>query len=222
MHCEDFESRLNDLLDRRAGLASEPELAAHAAGCPACEALLRDYDGLLAAVATLRPPLPDRDLVAGVMADWRSSDVRRSRRYVVTALAMAATLLIAALPALRWWNADRENAQPAPADVAISDSVATDSPQPVDQPAPLVDQARETYGPLMAETSESLSTALAALPIGEPTDSPSAQGEVSADEDRSITSDLAPVTQSATRSLVALLRVFPGSADSAAERELHQ
>lgn len=216
MHCEDFESRLNDLLDRRVSLASEPELAAHAAGCPSCEALLRDYDGLLAAVATLRPPLPARDLVGGVVADWRATAVRRSRRHLVTALAMAATLLIAALPALRWWNNQDRHAQPAP-----TATVAT-APQPEDQPPPLVDQARKTYGPLMAETSESLSTALAALPIVEPAAGRPAPGEWGGEADRSITSELAPVAKSATRSLVALLRVFPGSADSATERELHQ
>src|SRR5262249_7066268 len=153
------------------------------------------------------PALPARDLVAAVMIDWRSTAVRGTRRRMVTALAMAATLLVAVLPAMRWWNNSRENAQPAPAD-----SVATSSPRPADQSPPLVDQARETYGPLMAQTSESLSTALAALPIVEPTDSPSSAGESNTEEDRTIASDLAPVAQSATRSLVALLRVFPGSA----------
>ncbi|HEX7378780.1 MAG TPA: hypothetical protein VF278_16785 [Pirellulales bacterium] len=58
MRCEDFEVRLNDVLDERRTLASDAELAEHARRCGACGELARGYEELLAGLSHELPPAP--------------------------------------------------------------------------------------------------------------------------------------------------------------------
>jgi hypothetical protein len=153
-------------------------------------------------------------------------------------LAMAASLLVALIPAGIWFaQTPRANtAQPeliasdmhkatasAPetaiashdgADAAASDIATSDA-----QPA-LVDQARETYEPLLAATSEQWASVWG-------TDSASAQDGAAqhVDDEAEPGFELAgirPVAESASRSVAALLRVLPGSARALGEQGIPQ
>ena len=50
MHCEQFERRLNQLLDQRRNPAQDATLDRHACQCPRCQRLLEDQQIILAAV----------------------------------------------------------------------------------------------------------------------------------------------------------------------------
>lgn len=66
MRCDDFENRLNEVLDDRRPWSSDGELGAHARSCPACRELATSYDGAL------------RALVATALADAQLVDVCRA------------------------------------------------------------------------------------------------------------------------------------------------
>lgn len=63
MQCDEFENRLNEVLDDRRPWLSDGELAAHARSCSACRDLAASYDAALSA------------LVATALADARPGDV---------------------------------------------------------------------------------------------------------------------------------------------------
>ncbi len=181
-------------------------------------------------------PLPSvpAGLPLRVVADWRA--VPRTgalRRKALAALALAATLLVAAIPAFAWLmrspTLQKDNAAPA---VVIAGS-ATDrgTPaadghrEPVDETrVALVDQVRETYEPLVAATNESLAGVWNALPGANGSDhtaSPRADESATLDDavlDEDLAASIRPVATSATRSVAALLRVLPGSSRALDER----
>lgn len=68
MNCVQFESRLNLLLDQRRSPADDPALAAHALDCADCEQLLNDHAVLVACVAQIESPLPNRGFALRVVA----------------------------------------------------------------------------------------------------------------------------------------------------------
>ena len=122
MHCREFESRLNDILDDRGQPRADSQLAAHADGCDPCRQLL---DGQQALFAGLKHrPLPATSLgfagrvvaqAAPAVASARggmqpASNVPKSKR-MLWALATvlgtaAAVLLVVSLV----WQARRANA----------------------------------------------------------------------------------------------------------------
>jgi hypothetical protein len=56
MKCDDFESRLNDVLDERRAPAVDALLAEHAGHCVPCRGLLRDYEALAEGAGSLSAP----------------------------------------------------------------------------------------------------------------------------------------------------------------------
>jgi len=49
MHCQQFEQRINDLLDDRESPSSDPAVRAHARHCSHCSELLRAYRNMITA-----------------------------------------------------------------------------------------------------------------------------------------------------------------------------
>jgi hypothetical protein len=224
---------LDDLVDARRSPAGDPEITAHACACAACERLLRDYESMLTGIAALRPLEHPAHLAERVIAENAWTFRRRFSRRTVAALALAATVLLAALPAIEWL---RSSAQPpvqpaahmAAVAAATDGNVATTAHEPQEA---LVDQVRETYQPLVDATSESLTSMLAALPLGNtaplgmvtPQDSATARvADESSTASRApwqgeFASGMGPVAASASRSVVALLRVFPSGSHPVAD-----
>ncbi len=99
MHCDQFETRLNDLLDRRISPDDDATLCAHAQRCPACADSMAAYLSLTTAIQKLPPDSPDetfRFAVMNRMAEEQSVSIHRQRRqWLMASLVTAATVLIA-------------------------------------------------------------------------------------------------------------------------------
>lgn len=92
------DAQAQDLVDGLVTAADAEALAAHVAGCPACEALVDSYQALCAALDALPlPELPD-DFTRGVLArvDARERQRSRERRTAVAVVAGALAALAAA------------------------------------------------------------------------------------------------------------------------------
>lgn len=220
MRCEEFETRLNDLIDERAQPAADAILCEHASRCPACAKLLREYAMLLAGVTALPCPEVPPGLGLRVVADWRAAPRRAPLRR--RTMAMAAALLVAAIPTVAWLlRAPSDQAEVGAQLAAIEHRDAATAGE---AHLPLVDQARQTYQPLINATNESLAGVWSSLPgagaVGEAAPDATALDDTILDED--LTGSLAPVAVSATRSVAALLRVLPGSARALDERGISQ
>lgn len=101
MRCEQFEFRLQDLLDRRERPEFDASLLEHAEVCGACQRLLAGQELLLAALEQPLPDDTDHQFVARIMAEataWPSRRVRLGN--AVMALAgLAAMFLLISVPA---------------------------------------------------------------------------------------------------------------------------
>ncbi|MCC7085233.1 MAG: zf-HC2 domain-containing protein [Pirellulales bacterium] len=99
MHCDEFENRLNDLLDRRITPDDDSRLRSHARHCPECAESMADYSALAAALKNLLPERPDESFPLAVMDQWsreRTISIRHRLMYwAVPSLTAAAALLIA-------------------------------------------------------------------------------------------------------------------------------
>lgn len=102
MRCEEFEQRLNQILDRRQPLRPSGALLEHADACPRCGQTLSGYQRLQKGVASLEPPQLDAEFTQRVvqriavsprtsLGHWRG----------LVAMAVAASLLIAVIAGLR-------------------------------------------------------------------------------------------------------------------------
>lgn len=106
MRCDAFDVRLNDLLDRRLRPEYDARLAAHARECPRCGETLAIQRIVMADVAGgARERAPDmaRSVVSRVWpARVESRSSRRSwHRWALAAV--AASVALAAIPAMRGW-----------------------------------------------------------------------------------------------------------------------
>ncbi len=112
MQCEEFEDRLNAVLDERRRPEADAELRLHCENCPPCRHIASSYDALLDGFYALtsataleglgQSDLRQADLGIRVLADLRTEPAfSRSRTFVAISLATAATLLIALVPLFR-------------------------------------------------------------------------------------------------------------------------
>ena len=69
MQCEEFEGRLNQILDERRRPEWDAELRLHCETCVECRQLAADYDVLLDGFYTLSTPPASADMAARVLAD---------------------------------------------------------------------------------------------------------------------------------------------------------
>jgi anti-sigma factor RsiW len=98
-HCDEFEARLNDLLDRRIAPDDDSQLCSHARRCPRCADRMSAQLAVSAALKDLRPEGPDETFPFAVMNRFEQEQTiatrPRHRQWIAIALATAATGLIA-------------------------------------------------------------------------------------------------------------------------------
>jgi hypothetical protein len=151
MQCEEFENRLNAVLDERARLEWDHELRLHSESCSRCRQLADAYDALLDGFYALSAPNAPADMSLRVLAEMRPQVASQWRLPVVAAaLATAAALLVTVTPLLRG------PAQPAKSvdDATAIHSVAARTP---------ADQRPLEQLPLMSDL-----LSIAASPDGDP------------------------------------------------------
>ena len=102
MQCEEFEARLNAVLDERQRPEWDADLCLHCETCSDCRQLAAAYEILLDGFYELSAPQVPSDMALRVVSEVRSQP-RRPRRVVVgtAMLATAAGLLLAAVPLMR-------------------------------------------------------------------------------------------------------------------------
>ena len=154
MKCDAFEERLQDLLDARASLDADPQLAAHARQCPACRETLALYEALDDGLESRSQPEPSPQLVDGVF-DRLTTGPRPTRKLwpLVVPIGLAAALLIAVRPLV--FNAEQPAAAPQP-----PQNVWTDSPAPDALPMELIagDPSQEQYLSMIRLTGQAMAT----------------------------------------------------------------
>lgn len=219
MQCEEFEDRLNTVLDERGRPEWDAELSLHRDTCARCRRLAATYDVLLDGFYELTTPLAPADMRLRVMADLRPQPAAgRQLRLGAAALATAAALLVIASPLFR-----------GPPEISRTElnhrvrSLATaGARQPLDE-IPFVpgllaiaeSPDGDPYAGLAKETGQSLATVILYVPgvgggkgiIDVPTDG--AAGEPAWAVQMS--EGLRPITNSVTETFNLLLRSFPVS-----------
>lgn len=101
MQCDAFETRLQQLLDRRQAPDRDPALQIHAACCTECHALLQAQQLLLHGLELYDMPEPGPDFATCVL-DHAQKEIARARRQPfhlpLALLALATSMLLVALP----------------------------------------------------------------------------------------------------------------------------
>lgn len=99
MQCEEFEERINAVLDERRRPEWDAELSLHCESCAECRKLAESYDHLLDGFYALTTPEIADDLALRVLVDLKHERPARHRFGRVAAMmATAAALLIAVIP----------------------------------------------------------------------------------------------------------------------------
>lgn len=109
MRCEEFESRINELLDARRQPRADAHLADHARECDACADVLAGYQQALDVVRGGAPLEMDTNPTAEIVAQVQLAARRRRRLWTtLVPLAVAASLLIALAPVIQMALDQRE------------------------------------------------------------------------------------------------------------------
>jgi predicted anti-sigma-YlaC factor YlaD len=100
MHCEEFKTRLDSILDDRLKFSGDPRLRAHARRCTGCAEWLQAHTALLTTVEKIPLAAPRADFSIRVLQSF-DADQRRVQRqqrkrvtWAVAGLAIAAVLLL--------------------------------------------------------------------------------------------------------------------------------
>jgi hypothetical protein len=101
MQCEEFEDRLNLILDERGRPECDAELELHVEACAECRHIAALYGALLDGFCALSAPDAPADMAARVLVDVRPRRSTTRGRWVYAALATAACLLVAIGPLVR-------------------------------------------------------------------------------------------------------------------------
>lgn len=174
MKCDEFETRLNELLDARASMERDEQLVVHAGLCDSCRQQLAALGMIFNEIASRPRPLPDAGVTARVIAEFAAPQVDRSmaRRSMPYAFAVAVALLVAAFPVWRMWNDHTLTGDTTVATVAVSPDalVAATDAQNVEELAaepPIGDLVREVgdrYTNLARETQANYAELALLLP----------------------------------------------------------
>ncbi|HVX13674.1 MAG TPA: hypothetical protein VHC22_21000 [Pirellulales bacterium] len=138
MRCDEFESRLNEVLDERRPLSSAPDIEEHARRCGQCREVARSYEAMTAGLHYDTVPTVPEGLTARIVNEAMRSgrEARPAERHVAVlryprrlpaAALLAAVLLLAVT--LTW--IDHRRGSDGPRGKAETDSVAqADRPRP--------------------------------------------------------------------------------------------
>lgn len=118
MRCEEFESRLNEVLDERRPISSAVEIEAHILHCAGCREMARSYEAVFAGLRLTMPTLDHNGLTQRIVREARAPRVIRlpRARHAIFALAAAASLLMAL--GLSWRFAHSRNPHSGKPDAA--------------------------------------------------------------------------------------------------------
>jgi hypothetical protein len=218
MQCEEFEDRLNAVLDERRRPAWDDELRLHCETCTACRQTAAAYDAMLDGFYALAAPDAPDDMALRVVAEMRA-DRPQARRWAaaVGALATAAVVLVVVGPLVR-----RGPQAPTPAAKPLANlaSVAPAKQLPVEQ-IPLVPgllsiaaaPEGDPYAGLAKETGQGLATVILYVPgVGGSRGIIDAEGAGGAGEPAwavQMSEGLKPITNSVTETFDLLLRSLP-------------
>lgn len=95
MRCEDFEVRLNEVLDERRPISSEPDLGEHIQDCVECRWLARSYEAVFAGLREAVIPAEPAWVSRRVLEEVRPRALLLTFRRAETLLTLAAALLLA-------------------------------------------------------------------------------------------------------------------------------
>jgi hypothetical protein len=226
MQCDEFEARLNELLDERLNPAADDQCAEHAQSCRSCRGRLHAYRAVLAGIAC-SPEAKETDLAARVVAELagpavvRGGAFRASRLLPLLPAATAALLLAASWHWLRSGGTERtaaptgrpvrETARPAGREWRTTGRIVETEPTITD----LARQATRNYRSLAHDTRRSVSTALEIVPgvgaVEAGIDDPAPRS--SSGWTSGLTEGLKPLARSTSGSLGALLRAVTVSGE---------
>lgn len=222
MNCQEFQHRLDALLDERAPLAADGPLAEHGAACAACARQLAAYERLTGALACLRTEAPD-DMAARVLRQYDEELVRpevvrtrwRLARLWIGGAVVAASI---ALLALHWSLRTLDIADPDPPGTARN---VPEAPREVharlpQQPAlgTLAREATDRYRDLASEARGSFAAAIKLVPPLEETPATLVESEEPAAIASQMADGLEPITSSGGDAIGFLSRVLPGTGGS--------
>jgi hypothetical protein len=227
MHCAEFESRLNDVLDERLWLDSDPTLTAHVQHCRVCRELAASYEAMILGLEQSKVPAPSPAIAAGVLAalpgsctGWDAPDVIRgpfraspqapaARRRLPgrrsTLLALAAAAAVGAIAV--FWN-----------------TVAPDFRGPSDQANPIAARSNDSPATanvavatsreedLAAGADLSLPNAMAFFPGGaSPTPSTSGGAAKTSSWMHDVSDGLKPVTSTTASAVTSFFELLAGN-----------
>jgi hypothetical protein len=114
MRCDEFDERVHGLLDERIPLQTDQRLLQHAEDCARCQGQLVAYEDMFNGLDFFEPPQLAEDFAARVVEQVQPVHpaTEFARRWLTfAALAIAASLLIALIPALtgRPWGTEPES-----------------------------------------------------------------------------------------------------------------
>jgi hypothetical protein len=166
MQCAEFEDRLNAVLDERRRPEWDDEVRLHVESCPDCRRIARSYDDMLDGFCALTAPAAPHDLAMRVLAQWEGPrPAARRARGTLTALAVAAAVVVVVLPMVRVTPGNvarppRPDGRPALAAVGHAWRSLSPTPSLLDVSAP--DPVR--YSSLAKETGQSLASMMLYVP----------------------------------------------------------
>ncbi len=210
MNREAFESRVQEILDRRQSPSSDAELMRAAEASPELGRLLQAYD-LFGSIRRPRPA-PSADLTQRVLSEVRQAPTRPDRRlpaWFAPFVAVAATLLIATT--ISWQSSQPTGAAVAP---IAPKGDATAQVRPTERPGldRLSREAAANYRELAATTGRSLNSALSVMQAPPRTaDAASKPAPSQNDWLRAVPGGLRPLSNSTSGAVSSLLRVVPGT-----------
>lgn len=221
MRCDEFEARLNDLLDRRRDLGGDAALTNHADGCPQCRRLWQSYENLFSELAWLERPAPADDLPERVVVALRDSP-RTQNRYWLSAV-WAAAAAVAVAVALDQGGQPVDLGVPLAADLPPAVSVA---PPVLNEAAPggaelpaglLARQATARYADLARDTQAVFtdvaalwpSSAVAGLPAVNDAEQVAVASQVDPAVENPMAAGLKPLADSTAGTMSYLLDILP-------------
>ena len=196
MQCDEFEIRVQDILDERGKPEQDALLREHAGNCAQCRNLLSSFAAAIEGLELCAVPSVSRDLSARVLAELQRPQVLRipaRRRRLM--LATAAAVLLLAAP-LAWWATHRSSPS---VQIAHEPPAAVAPVVPADEPEDRLASA------LLALPS------LSGMPVSAPGDGTSNRSQSRWREE--VSDGLAPLTRSTAGAFDTLWQAIPGASE---------